>query len=260
MTPWLHIALAVGLYLIIAVAASLVVKRAGRNLADFSARTSSLVVAVGAIANLLVLAAVLALLVWLDGRPVSDLGLRFTARDLRLATLGGLGTVALGGAFVGWLRRRGRVELGPRPAATPAPGAASLPVTLLVLLIVVAQEEVLYRGYVMLALMPYGPGPVLLLSTAVFVAIHFATNHGDLAQTVSWTVGGLVLGGAYLVTRSLWVPIVLHFANNLANVVVFGIVGRFSMFSFSRPPSGRDRAVFRVIYGLAMLALIAAVY
>ncbi len=260
MTPWLHIALAVGLYLIVAVAASLVVKRAGRNLADFSARTSGLVVVVGAIANLLVLAAVLALLVGLDGRPVSDLGLGFTGRDLRLAALGGLGTVALGGAFVGWLRWRGRVEVGPRLFEPPVGGAASLPATLLVLLIVVVQEEVLYRGYVMLALMPYGAGPVLLLSTLIFVAIHFATNRGDLPQTVSWTVGGLVLGGTYLVTRSIWVPIVLHFTSNLTNVIVFGIVGRFSIFSFTRPPTGRDRAVFRVIYGLAILALIAIVY
>jgi len=129
MTPWLHVGLAVGLYLLVA------------------------------IANLVVLAAVVLLLVWLDRRPVSDLGLGLAGRDLRFAALGAFGTVALGGAFVGWLRRRDRVELGARTPSPPAGGGASLPVTLLVLLIVVVQEEVLYRGYVMLALLPYGAGP-----------------------------------------------------------------------------------------------------
>ena len=59
---------------------------------------------------------------------------------------------------------------------------------------------------------------------------------------MSWTVGGLVLGGTYLVTRSLWVPMALHFASNFTNVVVFGIAGRFSLFPFrGRRAAGTGR-------------------
>ena len=177
MTAWLHVALAVLAYLVVAVLASLAVRRTGRDLADFRARTSPAVVAIGAMANLVVMAVVLGLLVGLDRRPLASLGLDLPGPALRLLAIGSASTVLLGLLYVFWLRRSGRVELG-APAAGSRGDPLSFLATLVVLAIVVAQEEVLYRGYVILDLRSYGAGPALLLSTVIFVAIHFATNRG----------------------------------------------------------------------------------
>jgi hypothetical protein len=70
-------------------------------------------------------------------------------------------------------------------------------------------EEVLYRGFLIWYLMTLLPG----MAAAFLSAVVFGVAH----QYLGWGVGvlrativGLVLGVAYRVTGTLWVPIVLH--------------------------------------------------
>jgi hypothetical protein len=71
-------------------------------------RTSQLVLAIGAIANLCVLAVTLLLLRFLDRRPLAALGLSFFGRDLIFSIVAVAAIFALAVAFIGWLRITGR--------------------------------------------------------------------------------------------------------------------------------------------------------
>ena len=78
----LHIGLAVGVYLVTAVASLLVIRRAGGNLKEMGGRSRGIVAAVGTVANLFVLATTLSLFALLDGRELSGLGLAFGTAGL----------------------------------------------------------------------------------------------------------------------------------------------------------------------------------
>lgn len=131
---------------------------------------------------------------------------------------------------------------------------------LAVLLIVAAQEEVVYRGYVTLNLLTLGPGTVIVVSTSLFVLIHFLTNRVNVYQIASWVISGLVLVIAYLTSGSIWVPIFIHFAIDATNVLVFNITGQFSLFAFSPALTERQRVGYCLVYGLTTLAAILAFY
>ncbi len=130
----------------------------------------------------------------------------------------------------------------------------------LVLLVVAVQEEALYRGYITLNLAQLSVGWILVISVGIFVVIHFFTNRVDLYQIISWTVSGLALAAAYLASGSIWVPIILHLATDLTNVLVFDITGQQTAPGEGTKIPGRDRAVFRVVYGVLILLLLIAVY
>ena len=51
---------------------------------------------------------------------------------------------------------------------------------------------------------------VAVTSTVLFTAVHLLTNRVSSYQVASWAIGGLVLVMAYLVSGSIWVPVVLH--------------------------------------------------
>jgi membrane protease YdiL (CAAX protease family) len=70
-------------------------------------------------------------------------------------------------------------------------------------------EEVLYRGFLMWYLMSWLPeAAAVLASAAVFGVAHLYLGWG--IGVLRATVVGVVLGVAYLLTGTLWVPIVLH--------------------------------------------------
>lgn len=70
-------------------------------------------------------------------------------------------------------------------------------------------EEVLYRGFLMWYSMMWLPKEAAVLASAVvFGAAHLYLGWG--AGVLRATVAGVVLGVAYLVTGTLWVPIALH--------------------------------------------------
>ena len=97
-------------------------------------------------------------------------------------------------------------------------------------------EEVLYRGFLIWYLMTLLPG----MAAALLAAIVFGVAH----QYLGWGVGvlrativGVVLGVAYLVTGTLWVPIALHAILDVTS----GLTGS-AAFEHAGPATGRAPA------------------
>ncbi|CDR08603.1 CPBP family intramembrane glutamic endopeptidase [Streptomyces iranensis] len=153
---------------------------------------------------------------FLEQRPASDLDTTVAGSGLRIGIPIGLGlfvaTFALIALFGGY-STKGGVSVG---------GA----VTLFGMMAGVAVvEELLFRGTVFrLVENLAGTRGALAISGLLFGAIHLvnpgATVWGSLAIAIE---AGLMLGAAYAATRTLWLPIGLHFAWNFAQSGIFGI-------------------------------------
>ncbi|MBO3743839.1 CPBP family intramembrane glutamic endopeptidase [Actinoplanes flavus] len=88
----------------------------------------------------------------------------------------------------------------------------------------VTSEEVIFRGVLFRHLEKLtGTWPALAVSALVFGGMHLlnkdATLWGALCIAIS---GGGMLTSAYVATRSLWLPIGLHFGWNYAQSAIFG--------------------------------------
>ncbi|MET7424237.1 CPBP family intramembrane glutamic endopeptidase [Dactylosporangium sp. NPDC005555] len=104
-------------------------------------------------------------------------------------------------------------------------GSAGGAVTLAgVMAVAAVAEELLFRGVLFrLLLERFGAPVALVVSAVLFGGLHLfnpgATLWGATAIAVE---AGLMLGSAFLVTRSLWLPIGLHFGWNFAEAGLFG--------------------------------------
>ncbi|TDD05995.1 CPBP family intramembrane metalloprotease [Nonomuraea deserti] len=91
---------------------------------------------------------------------------------------------------------------------------------------VAVAEELVFRG-VVFRIMEERTGTViaLVVSTLLFGATHLvnvnATLWGALAIALT---GGIMTTAAYVATRSLWLPIGLHFAWNFTHAGIFGVM------------------------------------
>ena len=258
--PLLHLLLAVIIFFSFAILASALARKAGINLKEMAGRNAPQLLWIGAGANLGALFAILILIRFLDQKPISAIGLSFQPKDILFSLIAVTGTVGLAVAYITWLKRSGRFQVTRHEAIQDEAGVRHLMAGLLVLLIVAVQEEVLYRGYIFINLRPFGSAAFLVGSTLIFVLIHFLTNRVNLHQILSWLLSGLVLAAAYLISGSIWVPILLHFAIDATNVLVFNITGQHSFFSILPSLTERDRTPYRLIYGFAMLGLMLLIY
>ncbi|MFI7134838.1 lysostaphin resistance A-like protein [Nonomuraea sp. NPDC050153] len=90
---------------------------------------------------------------------------------------------------------------------------------------VAVTEELLFRG-VVFRIMEERTGTViaLVVSMLLFGAMHLVNANATLwgAFAIALT-GGAMLAAAYVATRSLWLPIGLHFAWNFAQAGIFGV-------------------------------------
>jgi membrane protease YdiL (CAAX protease family) len=86
-------------------------------------------------------------------------------------------------------------------------------------------EELLFRGILFRWIEEWGGSwAALVVTSALFGIAHFlnpgATWFSSFAVAVE---AGLLLGGAYMLTRSLWMPIGLHAAWNFTQGAIFGV-------------------------------------
>lgn len=91
---------------------------------------------------------------------------------------------------------------------------------------VAVTEEALFRGIVFRILEErVGTVITLVASALLFGATHLVNTNATLwgALAIAMT-GGTMLAAAYAVTRSLWLPIGLHFAWNFTHAGIFGVV------------------------------------
>jgi membrane protease YdiL (CAAX protease family) len=86
-------------------------------------------------------------------------------------------------------------------------------------------EELLFRGILFRWLEPFGgTWAALIVSSALFGASHLQNPNATWLAAVGIALeGGLLLGGAYMLTRRLWVPMGIHAAWNVTQGEVYDI-------------------------------------
>jgi len=156
-------------------------------------------------------------------QPLSAVGLRLDARWLRQSLCG----IAFGGAQMLVVAVLIFVVGGVSFSIDPAGGLHALASGAWVFLWVALLEELLFRGFVFQRLVDgIGNGAALWLMAALFAIAHWG-NPGMQGATEFWAsidtlLGGLLLGLAYLRTRSLALPIGIHFGWNWVQGSVLG--------------------------------------
>ena len=108
-------------------------------------------------------------------------------------------------------------------------------------------EEIIYRGYILRTLRPYGNLFAVLVSSALF-----SLMHGNLRQIPFAFIVGLVLGYLYVVTDNIWMPAAVHFTNN-----AFSVLMEYAGFFLPEEKVGFFYTI--AIYGLLLLGIIAAI-
>jgi hypothetical protein len=86
-------------------------------------------------------------------------------------------------------------------------------------------EEMLFRGILFRWLEDFGGSWIaLLLTSAFFGAAHLANPHASVVAAAGIAIeAGVMLGAAYMLTRSLWLPMGLHAAWNFTQGEVYDI-------------------------------------
>jgi uncharacterized protein len=86
-------------------------------------------------------------------------------------------------------------------------------------------EEILFRGIIFRWVERFaGTWAGLAVSSALFGAAHLANPAATWTSTIFIAVeAGVLLGGVYMLTRNLWVPIGLHAAWNFTQGGIFGV-------------------------------------
>lgn len=171
----------------------------------------------GAINIALVLAAYKLVIVKLGADPRDDLPTRGALKNLSLGLLAGF---VIFSAVVGVAAIADVYNIvGPGNAnqfALELIGTAILPGFM---------EELFFRGILFRWLEQFGGSWLALaLTSALFGAAHLANPNASLIAAFGIAIeAGVLLGGAYMVTRSLWLPMGLHAAWNFTQGEIFDI-------------------------------------
>lgn len=96
----------------------------------------------------------------------------------------------------------------------------STPISFLLGLLVMAVlpallEEMVFRGYILQTVRPYGEWFAILISALLFSLIH-----GNIRQIPFAFIVGIFLGWLYVATDNIWLPIAVHFTNNAISTVL----------------------------------------
>lgn len=101
----------------------------------------------------------------------------------------------------------------------------------ILLTMIAVSEELIFRGYVLRNLMKsFNKWIAVLLSAMLFSIVHNSNLGIPALGIINTFLGGLVLGVAYVITRSLWLPIFFHLSWNFIQGPVLGF--RVSGLSF----------------------------
>ncbi len=153
----------------------------------------------------------------LGDQPRDDLAARHALRDL------GLG---LGGGFLLFSLVVGVAALADVYNVVGEGGTATLLLTLVTVAIIPGFiEEVLFRGIMFRFLEGFGGSWfALALTSALFGLGHYWNDNATAFSSFAIAVeAGVLLGGAYMLTRSLWAPIGLHAAWNFTQGFIYDV-------------------------------------
>ena len=173
---------------------------------------------------------------FVNGKPFGAIGLSFHPAMFRELGIGVLiGFAMILGVFLAEVIS-GCLSVSWR-GLTPVSVVRVLILSFITFGIGVVAEEVAFRGYLFQTMIQ----AVTFLPATVLMAILFALVH-RLNPGITWLglvnvgIAGVWLSIAYMKTRSLWLPIGLHWAWNFSQTTMFGL-----------PTSGIDGASFRLL-------------
>jgi membrane protease YdiL (CAAX protease family) len=96
--------------------------------------------------------------------------------------------------------------------------------TLGMLIVAAAVEELLFRGYPLQVLMRgIGTWPAMILMSGIFGLVHAQNPQSSALGVFNTIVAGMMLSLAYLKTRSLWLPYGIHLGWNVGLGMVAGL-------------------------------------
>jgi membrane protease YdiL (CAAX protease family) len=151
--------------------------------------------------------------------PVQALGLGFHKKWNQNLVAG----FSIGGFLlvlvVAGARSLGEFQLDWAPYTNPL----RLVLTLGILIVAAAFEELIFRGYPMQVLMKgMGPWPAMLIMSSLFGLLHARNPNSSVLGVFNTIVAGMMLSLAYFKTRSLWFPYGLHLAWNVGTGMLVG--------------------------------------
>ncbi|HEV7590866.1 MAG TPA: CPBP family intramembrane glutamic endopeptidase [Longimicrobium sp.] len=156
------------------------------------------------------------LLALVDRRPLGALGYAAdpaAPRDAAVGLLLGIGAIVLAAGVLAVAGSARWVAEG----GTVTEYVAALAVAFAFFAVAAAAEEALFRGYAFQALVQgIGAWPAVLLSSAAFALAHIRNPSVDAVALANIFAAGVMLGWAYLRTRSLWFATALHLGWNWA--------------------------------------------
>jgi membrane protease YdiL (CAAX protease family) len=149
------------------------------------------------------------------------------------------------------------------------PDALSIFLSCILFIAVGFTEELFFRGYILNNLMlSMNRWVALLVSSVVFSLAHIGNAHFSVVGFTTIIMAGLLLGLPYIFTKSLWLPIALHFSWNFFQGTIFGfsVSGNteYALVTQSRTtdtllnggPFGFEGSILAVIFlSLAIVAL-----
>jgi membrane protease YdiL (CAAX protease family) len=166
--------------------------------------------------SIVCLATYLAAVTWIERRLPAEFSLR---NALPVCAAGFVAAVALFSLVMAILWIAGVYQ----PQGLNAFDSLGIGSAFLFWLAVGAQEEILYRGLLFrLFSKVVGTWGALLLSAAIFGALHGTNPGATIPGLLSTALAGVLLGAAYALTGRLWLPIGLHAGWNFAEGAVFG--------------------------------------
>ena len=99
------------------------------------------------------------------------------------------------------------------PDAASVSDASPAAVILAVSLVPAICEELFFRGIILAEYRVFGSFNAVLFSSVCFAMIHFSISAFPL-----YLFSGIVLGAAATVTKSIFIPIIIHFISNLLSI------------------------------------------
>lgn len=162
---------------------------------------------------------------WLEGLPWRALGLALHAhwsRDFLVGSLIGLTSLALATAIAA---AAGGLRFSVSPRTMLLQVAQTLLMSAVLFVLAALAEETLFRGYPLQTLTRAHLAWLAILLTSVpFAAVHLQNPNVVKGFTfINTALAGVWLAVAYLRTRSLWLPLGVHWAWNWALGSLFGL-------------------------------------
>jgi membrane protease YdiL (CAAX protease family) len=193
---------------------------------------SFVIVAVSTIMRDLALVSLILFFLWRNGESVYKIG--WTFKNVRKeAGIGALLFIPMffaASLLESFLHGAGLSEpSNPMPALISEKGPVEFVLAFLMVVVVAVAEETIFRGYLLLRFRAIMPGifvPVIL-SAAIF-----SLGHGYEGTAGAVTVGfiGAVFALIYLWRKSLTAPVVMHFLQDFAGIVLIPLLKDFKVF------------------------------